>query len=150
MSRIAVLNAPLLLCLIAQTILAAAPTTKPATRSAPLHAPAAQGLDAQALYDRVTPSLVAVQYIWENELGRQELTGAGIVVGEGGLVMTSLSMFDLPLRSGLLRVPDQQLKDFKILLPSQDKDAEEIDAVFQGRDERSNTAFVRSDTPSAC
>lgn len=145
MSRVACLSASLLLWLIAQSVLGAAPTTKPATRPAPATTP--QGMDAQALYDRVTPSLVAVQYIWENELGRQELTGAGIVVGEDGLVMTSLSMFDLPLRSGLLRVPDQQLKDFKILLPSQDKDAEEIDAVFQGRDERSNTAFIRPASP---
>jgi serine protease Do len=110
-------------------------------------AAATQPLDARALYDRVTPSLVAVQYIWENELGRQELTGAGAVVGEGGLVMTSLSMFDLPLRSGLLRIPDKQLTDFKIIVPSQDKQADEIDAVFLGRDERSNTAFIKPQSP---
>ncbi|MEO6437097.1 MAG: PDZ domain-containing protein [Tepidisphaeraceae bacterium] len=110
-------------------------------------APATQAIDAQALYERVTPSLVAVQFIWENELGRQELTGAGIVVGEGGLVMTSLSMFDLPLRSGPLRLPDKQLKEFKILVPSQDHEADEIDAVFEGRDERTNTAFVRPKSP---
>src|SRR5687768_5602136 len=112
-----------------------------------LRADAAEAIDPQTLYDRVTPSLVGVQYIWENELGRQELTGAGIVVGEDGLIMTSLSMFDLPLRSGPLRLPDKQLKEFKILVPSQDRDAQEIDAIFAGRDERTSTAFVKPASP---
>ena len=46
-------------------------------------APVAQGAVGpdvtQKLYDRVTPSLVAVKFTWENELGRRELVGAGIV-----------------------------------------------------------------------
>ena len=46
---------------------------------------------AQKLYDRVTPSLVPVQYVWQNELSRVELTGAGIIVREDGLVMVSMS-----------------------------------------------------------
>src|SRR5437660_1726300 len=95
------------------------------------------------LYDRVTPSLVAVQYVWESELGRRELTAAGVVVGEGGLVMTSLSLFDVPTRGGQFQVPDAQMKEFKIVVPSQSKDADEIDAVFQGRDERTGLAFIR-------
>src|SRR5688500_537399 len=32
---------------------------------------------AQKLYDQARPSLVAVKYTWESELGRRELTGAG-------------------------------------------------------------------------
>ena len=50
---------------------------------------------AQKLYERVTPSMVAVQYVWQNELSRVELTGAGIIVREDGLVMVSMSMFPL-------------------------------------------------------
>lgn len=97
--------------------------------------------DLQKLYERVTPSLVAVQFVWESELGRRELVGAGIVVDEDGLVMTSMQMFDL-------RMPDAQMKEFKIIVPSQTGEHEEIDAVFQGRDERTNTAFVRPKTSS--
>src|SRR5439155_26199374 len=92
--------------------------------------------DVAKLYDRVSKSLVAVQYVWESELGRRELVGAGVVVGDDGLVLTSLALFDL-------RIPDSQMKEFKILVPSQEHEADEIDAVFQGRDERTNTAFVR-------
>jgi serine protease Do len=92
--------------------------------------------DAQKLYDRVTPSLVAVKYTWESELGRRELTGAGIVVGEDGLVMSTISVFDI-------RIPDAQMKEFKIVIPSQEKDPEELDAVFVGRDERTSLAFLR-------
>src|SRR5688572_15355370 len=96
--------------------------------------------DLRKLYDRVTPSLVAVQFVWESELGRRELVGAGIVVGDDGLVMTSMQMFDL-------RMPDAQMKEFKIIIPSQGEH-EEIDAIFQGRDERTQTAFVRPESTS--
>jgi serine protease Do len=92
--------------------------------------------DAQKLYDRVTPSLVAVKFTWESELGRRELVGAGVVVSPDGLIMSTLAMFDL-------RIPDDQMTDFKIIIPRQDADNEEIEAVFQGRDERTNLAFVR-------
>src|SRR5688500_9350203 len=95
--------------------------------------------DLRKLYDRVTPSLVAVQFVWESELGRRELVGAGVVVADDGLVMTSMQMFDL-------RMPDVQMKEFKIIIPSQTGDHEEIDAVFQGRDERTQTAFVRPES----
>src|SRR5438045_2314447 len=50
--------------------------------------------------------------------------------------MTSLSLCDL-------RIPDAQMKEFKILVPSQEHEPDEIEAVFQGRDERTNTAFIR-------
>lgn len=91
---------------------------------------------AEKLYERVTPSLVAVKYTWESELGRRELVGAGIVVSEDGLIMTTIGTVPTVL-------PDAQLKDFKILIPSQERDPEEIDATFEGRDERTNTAFLR-------
>src|SRR5918992_4401622 len=35
------------------------------------------------------------------------------------------------------------MKEFKIIIPSQDADPQEIDAVFEGRDERTQMAFVR-------
>src|SRR5690606_19199885 len=72
------------------------------------------------LYERVTPSFVAVKYTWDFELRRQELTGAGIVVSEDGLIMAPLGVFNMI-------IPDAQMKDFKIIIPSQEKDAEEID-----------------------
>ena len=64
----------------------------------------------QKLQERVKPSLVAVQYMWELELDRRELAGAGIVVRDDGLVVCPLGLFDA-------RIPDEQLKDFKIIVP---------------------------------
>src|SRR5258708_27545017 len=95
---------------------------------------------AQQIYQRVTPSLVAVQYVFQNELGRMELTGAGVIVGDDGMVMASLAMFPL-------QFPDDQMKEFKILVPRQDGDPQELDAVFQGRDERTNLAFLKTKEP---
>src|SRR5579871_523433 len=101
-------------------------------------APAAVSPDAaQKLYDRVTPSLVAVQYVWQNELSRVELTGAGIIVREDGLVMASLALFPL-------QVPDVQMKEFKILIPREDGEPQEFDSVFQGRDQRTNMVFLKT------
>jgi serine protease Do len=92
---------------------------------------------AQKLYERVTPSLVAVQYTWESELGRRELAGAGVVIGEDGLVMCQLALFDL-------RIPDEQLEEFKIIVPDPaGGDAAELDASLLGRDERYNLVFLR-------
>lgn len=94
----------------------------------------------RALYEQVTPSLVAVQYAWVNELSRQELIGAGIVVGDD-LVMMSMTLANP-------RIPDEQMKDFKIIVPSPTGgDPEELDAVFQGRDERTTMAFVKPRKP---
>src|SRR3954470_1367019 len=84
---------------------------------------------ARKLYESKTPSFVAVQYVWESELGRRELVGAGVVVNDEGLIMTPLSLFHP-------QIPDKQLKEFKVIVPSQKQDAEELDAIFVGRDER--------------
>ncbi len=90
---------------------------------------------AQKLYERVRPSLVAVQYTFNNELGRTDVIGPGVVVGYDGLIMTALAIVPP-------QMPDQQMIDFKILVPG---DAgKEIEATFEGRDERSNVAFVRT------
>ena len=93
--------------------------------------------NAQDLYKQVAPSLVAVQYTWESEMGRREVVGAATVVHESGIVMTTLSLVDP-------RIPDSQMKDFKILLPNEVGDVEELDATFLGRDERSDVAFVKA------
>jgi len=106
------------------------------TVSAPAAHARVEADEAQKLYDQVTPSLVAVKYTWESELGRRELTGAAVVIGDDGLVMSTISVFDQ-------RLPDAQMKEFKILIPSQEKDADEIEAVFIGRDERTSLAFLR-------
>jgi serine protease Do len=100
---------------------------------------------AEKLYERVSPSLVVVKYTWEGEMGRREMAGTGIVVGKDGLVMTSGALFDIRA----YRIPDEQLKEFKILIPSQEKDPEELDAEFLGRDDRTSVAFVRAKAASA-
>ena len=123
---------PLMLCLTLVLAVALAPRASFAAMTPQ---------DLKKLYDRVTPSLVAVQFVWESELGRRELVGAGVVVSDDGLIMTSMQMFDL-------RMPDAQMKEFKIIVPSQTADHEEIDAVFQGRDERTQTSFVRPKSTS--
>src|SRR3954465_7209429 len=95
---------------------------------------------AQKIYDQVTPSLVAVQYTWENELRRQEVIGSGVVIGDDGLVVASIGVF-------YMGIPEDQMKDFKILVPRKDEDDLELDAVFLGRDERTNLAFIKTKEP---
>ena len=98
---------------------------------------------AQALYDRVTPSLVGVKFTWESELGRRELSGAGTVVRDDGLVVCQLAVFDM-------RIPDEQLREFKIVVPDPaGGDPAELDARLHGRDERYNLAFLQPVDPSA-
>jgi S1-C subfamily serine protease len=94
------------------------------------------GVAAGKLYDKVSPAFVAVKYTWDFELRRQELIGPGVIVSEEGLILCPLAVFDNI-------IPDAQMKDFKIVVPSQEHDAEEIEAVFVGRDERTNLAFLK-------
>src|SRR5688500_13119920 len=79
-------------------------------------------MTAEKLYETVTPSFVAVQFQFAGETMNRELIGPGIVVSEDGLILCPISMFNLQF------FPDEQMKDFKIIIPSQDKDAEEVDA----------------------
>jgi serine protease Do len=95
---------------------------------------------AQKLLDTVTPSLVAVQLTWEYEYGKFEYVGPGVVISDDGLVI-------MPLQVVPPSIPDSQLKDFKIIVPKNDADDEELDATFCGRDERANLAFVRAKDP---
>ena len=115
----------------------AQPTVKPDAPSVPKPKSTAMvsPAKAQALYEKIKPSLVAVQYTFAGELGRQDIIGPGIVVGSDGLVLVSISMVPL-------QIPDQQMVDFKILVPGDEET--ELEAVFQGRDERSNVAFVKT------
>src|SRR5262249_52687997 len=69
-----------------------------------------------------------------------EYVGPGVVVSDDGLVMMSLAVV-------APSIPDAQLKDFKIIVPRADKDDEELDAVFYGRDERANLAYVKAKDP---
>jgi serine protease Do len=112
-----------------------APTPPPPPSRGPLSAD-----DAAEQYKAITPSLVAVQYVWESELGRHEIIGAGVVVSDDGLVMTSMALL-----GG--QIPDEQMKDFKVIVPSDTGDPQELDAVFQGRDERTELAFVKTRDP---
>src|SRR3954452_9420964 len=90
---------------------------------------------ARDLYDRVSPSLVVVQYTYDGELGRRELSAAGIVVSDDGLIMTSGAITPTQL-------PEEQMKDFKVIIPGDDET--ELDAEFQGRDDRTNMAFIKA------
>ena len=90
---------------------------------------------AQEMYERIRKSLVAVQYTFNSEMGRREIIGTGLVVGSDGLVMTSMELFPVQL-------PNEQMIDFKIIVPGDE--GKELDAVFQGRDERSDVAFVKT------
>jgi S1-C subfamily serine protease len=104
---------------------------------APAPAGAGEPETAQQLFERVKPSLVAVQYTWDTELGRREWIFAGVVVGGDGLVM-------VPLQAVAEHIPDEQMKEFKVIVPKEDGDPDELDAVFQGRDERCEVAFVKT------
>lgn len=95
---------------------------------------------ASKLLDKVTPSLVAVQATWEYEYGKVNFVGPGVVVSDDGLVMLSIGVMN-PM------IPDSQLKDFKIIVPQPDKDDQELDAVFQGRDERAELCYVKAKDP---
>jgi serine protease Do len=117
--------------------MSAAPSTQPHDVKASLPGSTATvpPAVAQALYERVKPSLVAVQYTFSGELGRQDVIGPGVVVSSDGLVMTSMAMFPL-------QMPNEQMVDFKVLVPGDEET--ELDATFEGRDERSAVAFVRT------
>ncbi|MGD0542415.1 MAG: PDZ domain-containing protein [Tepidisphaeraceae bacterium] len=95
----------------------------------------------RAMYDLVKPSLVAVKYTWTNELGSQELSAAGVIVSDDGLVIMPIGIVTPAL------IPDDQMQKFKIVVPSETGDETEINATLQGRDERSSLAFVRADSP---
>jgi len=88
-------------------------------------------------YDNVRPALVAVQFDYDQELGKHEIIGGGIVIREDGLVMIPIDLVPLSF-------PDEQLKNFKILVPSDTGDPEEVPAAFIGRDERSDVAFIQA------
>jgi serine protease Do len=78
-----------------------------------------------------------VKYTWETELERHELVGAGVVVGKEGVVMAPIALFNI-------QIPDEQMKDFKIVVPHEEKENDELDAVFLGRDERTSMAFFKT------
>jgi hypothetical protein len=118
----------------ALAVAAAGPLSVPGSAGA-VDAPAATAV--QQLYDRVTPSLVAVKFTFVGETFRRDLTVPGIVVNDQGLVM-------IPLSAVSEQIPDEQLKDFKIIIPRTDVDDEEVEAEFQGRDERCEMAFVKA------
>jgi S1-C subfamily serine protease len=92
---------------------------------------------AQAIYDKVTPSLVAVQFTYAGDTMQEDLIVPGIVVSDTGLVMFPMAIVNEAL-------PDEQMTKFKIIIPHADRDDDEVDAVFQGRDERSDVAFVKA------
>jgi serine protease Do len=115
----------------------AAPAQAAPAQAAPAQAAPGTPAFAQALFDRVTPSLVAVQFSWTYEFGKVDLVGPGVVISTDGLVLVPGDV----INAGF---PDAQLTDFKIIIPGKDSDDEEIDAVYQGRDRRNNVALVRA------
>ncbi len=94
--------------------------------------------DARKIYDRAAPSLVVVRYTMESEFGRRDIYGQGVVIREEGLVLASMALFPLS-------VPDEQMKDFKIIVPGDDE--KELAADFLGRDDRYELAFLKTTEP---
>jgi serine protease Do len=91
---------------------------------------------AQSLFERVVPSLVAVQFTVETELGKGEFIMPGVVVSEDGLML-------LPGGELLPRIPESQIKEVKVIVPLQDKEHEELEADLVGRDPRNDTNLVK-------
>ena len=89
-----------------------------------------------AIYKSATESLVVVQFTWASEVRKLELSCAGIVINNDGVIMASLAAFNP-------QFPDEQLVDFKVIIPHDDRDHEEFDAEFLGRDERWGVAYVK-------
>jgi len=117
------------------TCFAAALLSAAALFSSVSNAAAADADAPQKIYDKATPSLVVVKFTYAGEVEQAEWTVAGIVVNDQGLVM-------IPLAAVGEEYPDEQLKKFKILVPRLDGDPTEVEAEFEGRDDRSNMAFV--------
>ena len=109
--------------------------TPPATQSALGASGTTDNPALRDFYQRVRPALVAVRYEWNGELAKQEVIGCGIVVRDDGLVMIPMTLVSTV-------IPDAQMQDFKIIIPSDSGDETEVDATFMGRDERSDVAFV--------
>jgi S1-C subfamily serine protease len=103
--------------------------------------PALADEQAQAIYDKVSPSLVAVQFTYAGETVQRDFIVPGIVVSDSGLVMIPINLVG--------QMPNEQLTKFKIIIPHLDRDSEEVDATFQGRDERAEVAFVKAGAPKA-
>jgi S1-C subfamily serine protease len=88
-----------------------------------------------SIYAKASPAFVAVQYVWEREDRRQELTVAGIAISPDTVMVPVYAVPEL--------IPDVQLKDFKIIVPKVDADHEELDATLLGRDDRYNVAYIK-------
>jgi S1-C subfamily serine protease len=93
--------------------------------------------DLASFYDRARQSLVAVQYRWRGELAEQTIVGGGVVVRDDGLIAIPLALVS-PL------IPDAQMTEFKVIIPSDTGDETEIPAVLDGRDEREDMAYVQA------
>lgn len=112
-------------------------TTRPAPTTQ-----AAGPVTAASLLAKVRPSLVVVQYTYDGEMGRQEVEGAGIVVGSDGLIAVAGSVFPA-------QIPTSQMINFKVIVPPgvEGVDEVEYDATYLGRDERADLAYVRATAP---
>ncbi len=102
--------------------------------------PAGADETPQQLYDRARSSIVVVKYTLNTELGRHELIIPGVVISADGLVM-------IPIAAVSETWPESQMKEFKIVVSKENADDQELDAIFQGRDERSEVAFVKTKEP---
>ena len=93
----------------------------------PLPAPLRPTRPSSQYTGKSAPSLVAVQYA-----GRVSLAGTNHRGRRYG--GRRWAGHDL---AGMLggQIPDEQMKDFKIIVPSDTGDPQELEAVFQGRDE---------------
>jgi len=121
----------------------AASSTAPATSepAAAVSAAATQPITIADLYRRTVPSLVVVKYTFSRELGSEELTAGGVIVSSDGLVMIPITTVTPNV------IADSQMRNFKIVVPSENSDPQELQAELVARDERSSVAFLRPITP---
>jgi S1-C subfamily serine protease len=87
------------------------------------------------IHAKAGKSLVVVEVTIENELRRQEITAAAVVVAPNIVAMSAFSLPD--------QFPLVHLKGFKVIVPRADADHDELKAEFAGRDERFNLVFLR-------
>ena len=121
---------------LAAATFASAQTSRPTTSSATR--PVSSTVSPADLVATVKPSLVVVQFTYDGELGRRELSAMGVVVREDGLTI-------VPSEFTPRQVPDEQIKDFKLIVPGDEET--EYAADFLGRDERYNVTFVLPKKP---
>ena len=93
-----------------------------------------------AIYEKARESMVVVRYTWASELGPRSIDSPAVVIDATGVVMCSAAVVSDA-------VPLKQIRDVKILVPRVGDEPLELNATFEGRDDRCGTAFFKTTEP---